>query len=343
MAKRRMGMITFLFLVCLCLMPCSAQAVSTSDAAEPILSEKECSLTLSYVCEGRAFSDMPVKLYRIAEVSAEVQYTLTSPFLTSGLVLNGIQSVGEWEVIRSTLEAHILSNRIEAELTAGTDQAGQVHFESLKPGLYLVTAGRGEQDGLRCLFGSALIALPGLGVDGLWQYETAVVSKAEVLPPPQDDPDPEKDLQFKVLKLWKGENSQSARPKSIEAEIFRDGASYQTVTLSEDNHWSYTWTAEDDGADWTVVERSVPEGYTMTVEERATTFLLTNTRIQEELPSVEPPLEELPPEVSAEKDHAQEDAPETGDTPHILLYTVLMYASGIGLILLGITGKKKRT
>ena len=63
----------------------------------------------------------------------------------------------------------------------------------------------------------------------------------------------------------------------------------------------------------------MPEGYTMTVEDRGNSFLITNTF---DGPPIRPP--------------------QTGDTANILLYIVLMTISGSMLIILGITGKRKR-
>lgn len=315
MTNRKMAIIFVLLCLCFHLMPHQALSVSTSDAAEPIMPEKECSLTISYCHADTAFSDLEVKLYKIAEVSADFQYTLTQPFEASGLILNGIQTVGEWNVVRSTLEAYILANHITPEFTAATNEAGQVTFGTLMTGMYLATVGQAEQENLQCRFDSALIALPGLGNDGMWQYQVSVNAKGEVLPPVEPDEET-----FKVLKLWRGDENQNDRPKSIEVEIFCNGISYKTVTLSEDNHWAYTWSAKNDGSNWTVVERNIPQGYTMTVEERQATFVLTNTRN-----STDP-----------------DEPPKTGDTMNILLYVLVMVGSGILLIILGMIGKKKR-
>ena len=90
------------------------------------------------------------------------------------------------------------------------------------------------------------------------------------------------------------------------------------MTLSEENHWSYTWTAEDPSADWTVVERNVPAGYSVTVEERETAFVLTNTRA----------------------DRPPEEYPETGDTSNILIYSGMFIVSGVALVLLSIAVKR---
>lgn len=313
MAGRRMGIIGFLFCLCLCLIPCFAQAASVTNAVEAISPERDCSLVLSYRSDEKALSDVPVKLYKIADVSADFIYSPTSAFADTGLVLNGIQSVGEWDVIRSTLETYILANSIEETAEALTDQEGHAGFEALKPGLYLAEEVKAEE----CVFDSALIAMPSLGVDGLWQYDVAASPKAGAMPPVE----PDEEKEYKILKLWKGDDGSSERPRSIAVEIFRNGTSYDTVILSEENHWSYCWTVKADDAAWKVVERNVPQGYTATVHERAATFILTNTLISDDLPV---------------------DSPETGDSSNILLYTVLMYASGIVLILLGITGKRKR-
>jgi hypothetical protein len=315
MAKRRVAVIVLLLCLCLSWLPCYAQAASTADAKEPISPDKDCSLTIAYRYDGQSFSNHPVRLYKIADVSADFQYTLTAPFANSGLILNGVQSVGEWNVIRSTLETHILAYDVDADFTGVTDQDGQVCFRALKPGLYLATTEQVIQNDWIYVFDSALVALPGLGTDGLWQYEVAVTSKSKAIPPAETD----EEIEFKVLKLWKGDNGRSDRPQSIEVEIFRDGVSYQTVILSEENHWTYSWNAADDGAIWKVVERNIPTGYTMTVEERETSFVLTNTR---------------PPD--------KPDIPQTGDTTNIMLYFVLMNVSGIMLIILGIAGKRKR-
>lgn len=318
MAKRRMGIIAFVLCCCLYLMPCQVHASSTTDAKEPITANQDCSLTISYCSGGIVFSELPIRVYKIAEVSADFQYTLTSFFEKSNLILNGIQTVGEWNVIRSTLETYILANGITADFNSITDVEGKASFDALKPGLYLVITDRVVQDETTYVFDSALIALPGLSTDGLWQYQVDVTSKSQIIPPSEDD----EEIEYKVLKLWKGDNGNSARPTTIEVEIFRNGTSYQTVKLSEDNHWTYTWSVKDDGSDWKVVERNIPEGYTMTIEERETCFVLTNTFTQDNPNTPKPP--------------------QTGDTSNIMMWFILMIVSGSMLIISGITGKRNR-
>ena len=317
MVKRRVAVVAFLICFCFLLSPCSIQATSTTEASEPINVEQECTLALSYTCDGTAFTDVPVKLYKIAEVSADFQYTLTSSFTQTNLVLNGIQSTDEWNVMRSTLEAHIFADNIEADIVEKTDLSGLVCFASLKPGLYLAVVETVIQEELNCCFDSALVALPGLGTDGLWQYQVSVASKSEIIPPIDAD----EEIQLKVIKLWKDDEKRNSRPKSVVVEIFRDGTSYKQVVLSSENNWSYSWLTKRDGANWVVIERNTPSSYAMTVEQRENSFVVTNTFVS---PNPNGPIDE----------------PKTGDTSNLMFYVVLMIISGSVSIILGIIGKR---
>ena len=321
MAERRMRIIALCLCFCLCLVPYTVRAASASDVVELIEPEQECELTISCLYGGTAFSGLFVKLYRVAEVSADLRYTLTASFARTELALNGVQTNGEWNVIRTTLEAQILGLGIAEDTTAVTDEGGQAYFGHLKTGLYLAVIERGEEGSAICDFTSALIALPGLGANGRWQYAVTVSPKAVPVSPT------DKELSYKIVKLWKNETERAARPHNVEVEIFRDGVSYQKVTLSEENNWSFSWVATDDGTDWSVVERNIPLEYSMTVEERETTFVMTNAFLGGE---VGPGGTDLPP-----------DSPSSGDTTNIMLYILLSMGSGAVLLLVGV-GKRKR-
>ena len=138
MVKRRMAMIAILIYLCFCLMPVGTQAANTADAKEAIVTDKVCALTVTYRSGDIAFSDLTVRIYRVAEVSADFQYTLTPAFAPSALILNGIKSNSEWGVVGTTLESYIISNRVEADRTVKTDQNGQQNFQSESPDMKAV-------------------------------------------------------------------------------------------------------------------------------------------------------------------------------------------------------------
>ena len=304
MAARRMAIIGLLFCLCLYLMPCGALAV-TGD----------CTLTLSYVCEGTAIAALPVNVYQIADTSDDSVFTLLPQFQESGVNLNGVESNSEWDSILLTLEAYIVGRNLSPDYTSLTDSDGMVCLENLKPGLYLVASAEAEQEALHCVFRSALVALPGRDGAGHWQNALTVTPKPQILPPVEPE-----ELQFKVLKLWKDDGNQKRRPQNITVEIFRNGISQETVILSEDNLWSYSWSAAMDGADWQVVERNIPDGYTVSVEKQNTTIILTNTW-NEEQPNI---------------------TPTTGDNANIFLFVALMLVSAMGLVLMLAAWKRKR-
>ena len=103
-------------------------------------------------------------------------------------------------------------------------------------------------------------------------------------------------------------------------QIFsKNGERYETVILSEENNWSYSWTVKQADAIWNVTEKNVPEGYTMTVEVRESSFVVTNTYTSSDNPP---------------------DLPQTGDTSNIMLYVILMLISGMVLVALGSARKR---
>lgn len=314
MAKRRMGIIAFLLCLCFFAAPISVNAASTVDATEPIFVEKKCSLTVSLRREGVSFSNVLIKVYKLADVSVDFQYTPTSTFSSAGITLNGIKTVSEWNVVRSTVEAYVLSNDVEPSVSSRTDVDGNAFFDSVDVGLYFVLGVTACENGKSYRFDSSLVALPNLDSDGVWKYQTVVKAKSEIVPP-------EEKTEYKVLKLWRGDKA-SNRPESVEVEIYRDGNHYKTVVLSAENNWSFGWSEKSDGSIWTVYERGVPEGYTMSVEKRDACFVITNTYSGDES---QPP-----------------DTPTTGDTSNTFLYLFLMIISGVILVAIGLARKGER-
>lgn len=300
--------------LCLCLCAASgmARALSTADAVEPVSLTKDASLTLTYRCDGVALSGAPVSLYRIADFSADAQFTLTDVFQSTGLTLNGISSNREWDIIRTTLEGRIAADRLSPYRTASTDGEGCVRFEGLTPALYLVLPVQGIQDDAQYSFDSALITVPGLEQDGRWSYDVSVLPKAVRNEPTGTE------LEYTVLKLWQDAGSEDRRPTSVAVDLICNGSVVETVVLCGENNWSYTWTATDNGDVWQAVERNVPEGYVMTVERHTAGFTIVNTIPDHTLP------------------------PQTGDTANPLLYAALIGVSGLALVLLGTATGRRR-
>ena len=84
-------------------------------------------------------------------------------------------------------------------------------------------------------------------------------------------------IEVSVTKVWYG--ADVTHPTSVKVTLYRDGKAYDTVTLSADNNWSYTWKDLTDEFQWTVDEPSVPSGYNKLVRRSGYSFTITNTHV----------------------------------------------------------------
>ena len=88
-----------------------------------------------------------------------------------------------------------------------------------------------------------------------------------------------------VVKVWDdADNQDNKRPDSIEVQLKADGTVVgSTITLNEENMWSYTWSdlpekQAGETIQYTVDEVSVPAGYTRTVTGNGVTgYTITNS------------------------------------------------------------------
>lgn len=109
----------------------------------------------------------------------------------------------------------------------------------------------------------------------------------------------------------------------MEITICKDGVVQEKQTLSSANNWTYQWTAT--GSTWSVLERQVPEGYAVTVQRSGSSFFVTNTRSSTPIPAPTP---------------VPGNRPKTGDDMNVGLYAALMAASGLALLLGGVSRKR---
>ncbi len=289
----------------------TAHAASTTEASEKVQLRSDCALDVTYSAEGMVFAGQDIQLWHVADITEDAQYTLVGRFQAYPIQVTGTSSQSEWDEMTNTLNAYILADGIAPDRTARTDASGKVTFDNLTAGLYLVSSVRTEQDGKYYVFESFLAAVPGVDDGGQWVYSISAKPKMSVHTPVMDE------VTYKAVKAWK--DGGQGRPGSVSIEIRKDGQLQQTVTLSTENNWMYTWKAVDDGSVWTVNETNVPEGYTVGIQRSGDTFSITNAK----------------PAAPAG------NHPQTGDTTNTTLYVVLMAASGLALLVLGIVLRKK--
>lgn len=192
------------------------------------------------------------------------------------------------------------------------------------------------------------ITAPGTYKLVLWYERTE-----ESSPNPKPDPDPDTgddDVDIFVSKVWKDDGS-DLRPDSISVQLYRNGKAYgDEVTLSENNNWRYTWSGLKDGYTWTVEEVDVPDGYVSEASRVGNRWIITNTLEDTEIKDPETPATDLPDtDVPTSGDTGVDlpepevpraDAPKTGDAAG--LWAMAAAVSGMGLVWLAISGKKRK-
>lgn len=89
--------------------------------------------------------------------------------------------------------------------------------------------------------------------------------------------DPESYIDITVNKLWKNDKEAGKRPETITVTLYKDGAKYDSKTISEKDKWTCTWKNLPSQYKWTVDESSLPAGYTKSITQKGNTFTITNT------------------------------------------------------------------
>ncbi len=242
-------------------------------AAGPIDTDADASLTVTYRYGSTVLPGVQFDAYRVADVSFDTQFTLTGDFRDYPVSVDGLDAAG-WNELAVTLKGYVQADSLTAFATGTTDENGTLRFSG-KPGLYLII-GKGIVLGEYSYTCAPFIAcLPDMDTENnAWNYDVTANPKAAR----DKDFDPTEDTAItrKVLKVWEDHGYTDEIPQEIEVTLFCDGEVYDTVSLSKENNWRYTWDTLERGHDWTLTEETV-EGYTVKITQEGQTFVVTNT------------------------------------------------------------------
>ena len=189
-----------------------------------------------------------------------------------------------------------------------------------------------------------MLCLP-VSHQGTWIYDVTANAKYDEIPAGSGD----EVSQLRVVKIWEDPEGEE-HPAEITVQLLKDGKLWDSVVLSKDNNWRYTWTGLDQTALWQVAELEVPEGYTVTITREGDTFLVTNTCQEIDIPPDQPPLDPDNPGDPDKPD--QPDKPNQPDNPNgnkeklpqtgMLWWPVPVLAvSGMGCFLAGWVKERK--
>ena len=237
-------------------------------AAGLIETDRPVTLTVRFFHDKAPVSGAPFSLYRVADVSAYGEFTLTGDFKDDPVRLDDRSSDG-WRALAETLRAFVLRDGRKPLDSGVTGSTGLLTFpnrqKTLRPGLYLLLGESFVSGGYSYTVEPSLICLPCADeTSNTWDYDAALAPKhdREPLPPaPSDD----------------------TVERKVTVQLLKDGVVYDTVCLNAKNSWRYAWSklpkydANGRRITWTVTETAVG-GYTVSIRQEGVTFVVTNSR-----------------------------------------------------------------
>lgn len=303
-----------------------------SFAAEGTEWKPENKLKLSYQDNGTSLTGAKFSLYFVASVDEYGELTMTNDFSRYPVQISSESDV-DWNTLASTLESYVLRDELVPIDERETDRQGMLSFpkdtNKLEDGLYLILGARHTQDGYIYDAQPFLVMLPTADISSnAWIYDVNGTPKYDKREEPVSPEDTKVDR--KVLKVWNDKGQEKERPKQITIQLLRDGKIYDTVNLSDENQWRYTWKNLDASSTWTVAEQEM-ENYSVDIVKEGITFVVTNTFIKH--PSGSSILPGSNPHVPG----GNTKLPQTGQ---IWWPVPILFAVGLAMLMLGMIQRR---
>lgn len=222
-------------------------------------------ITLNEKTDNEKIEGAEILLYKVADAKSEnhnLMFEYIDELKSCNASLNDLETKSKSEEIEKCINENIKS------LKQITDINGTVKYNDLDLGLYLV-----KQNNIVEGFSkidSFLVMIPKI-VNNKWIYDIKSTPKTDII----------RVIDINVKKVWNTSTSNTndsiKLPRSIEVELLLNDKVIDTVKLSKDNNWSYTWENLAKSEEYTIKEINVPKGYTPSYQKDNNTFIVTNT------------------------------------------------------------------
>lgn len=225
--------------------------------------EKHGSITMTY-----ELSDVLFQIYRVGAIS-DSGVSLIEPYSSYNVNI-------ESENAAMTLAAYIQRDDLPPLDSAHTDEDGNVVFNNLKKGVYLIIGESSVYEGTTYTVMPSMISVPYLSEGNEhWDLRAAVKFEKST----------KKVTEISCLKVW--ENTEGDDHPEVYVQLLRDFKVFDTVKLDKSNNWKYTWKNLDASHQWAVTEESLGEEYKVDISCDGTMYTITNT-FNEPPPSTSP-------------------------------------------------------
>ena len=225
---------------------------------------------IKFLHENNPISGAVFSAYRVADMSENGEFTITKAFSDYPISWDEFVIDKDEGELAFTLSSLVSRDNIPADAHGATDEKGEISFRELQKGVYLVVGDAVTANKTMYFPQPVLVLLPDLTNGSFPVYEVTIEPKYEYRELEDET------ITRKALKIWKNDSSKQ-RPSEITVQLLQNGKVYDEQVLSESNNWRYTWRGLDPAYNWQIAEKDVPQGYTVSANQKNTTFTITNT------------------------------------------------------------------
>ena len=242
-------------------------------AETAVETDRAVSLTVQMKSGEIALRDAPVQLYHISSMDSGGELTPLPQYSAFSQLLDiRGENAQSWQEAAVELEQYILFSDMLPTAEAATNRAGTALFRNIPQGLYLVLSVHHQQDSWVYSTAPFFLQLPGKDPETFaWQYAVTAQAKPEASA---------QIIDLQAVKLWKDKFHEDERPETIQLTLYCDGDVWETVTISREDRWRYTWNDLPAAHSWHLEEKEIP-GYRSRVKKEGNTFRVTNTILQD--------------------------------------------------------------
>ena len=216
-------------------------------------------ISLSDSIEGTEVKGAAITIYKVADAYSK-DSNLAFDYHSS--VDKYKQDIEAGNITSSVLD--IIKNSDMVSKEGITDGNGKVQFSNLDLGLYLVVQ-TNEVNGYSVI-DPFLVMIPQVQ-DNSWVYDVEATPKVDII----------KLFDLTVIKVW-NVSTDTEVPKEVVVELLKDGEVIDTVKLNDGNGWTYSWRQIEKSDKYSVREKDVPKGYTVSYRTEGNKFIVINTK-----------------------------------------------------------------
>ena len=247
--------------LCVCVWPGAAHAFEMVDLAHPV------SLTIFANDEEIPLPGVGFELYKVAEMNEFAQFELLPAYEDFEGDINKLENAGDW--ILCAMDMMAMSAGADPDVAATSRGDGLATFESLEPGLYLVSGKPVEILPWAYTFTPFMVSVPTRDFNDEWVYDVFVDVKLEKTPAITN---------IEVVKVWDDMGYEDRRPGSIYVALLFDGEQIDAAQLHDGNSWSHVFEDLPAAHEYTVQELDVPKWYKVSYEVINGVLVVRNTR-----------------------------------------------------------------